>query len=134
MRNRSDMIGMMAKREEARKAAAMNQLRRLHEAHEQTQAMTDRLRTILADRRVDGPVSAAELRTAAMLNTKLAAECANQSERLNHLHAQLEQQRNDFAQKSHRAQYLEDAAHRAKAEEAEEREARAQASMPVIRR
>ena len=134
MRNRSDLYTLMAKKEAAVKAEKMRELRKITAAHSQAEMLSERLRTILDERQVKGPVLAAQLRSASSLNTKIAAEAAVQSERKIELSKQLEQSRTEFARQDYKAQYLVNAAAKARAEEADEREAREMASRPVPRR
>ncbi|OUD10186.1 hypothetical protein BVC71_01325 [Marivivens niveibacter] len=134
MRNRSDLYTLMAKKEAATKAEKMRELRNITAAHNQAEMLSERLRTILDERQVKGPVLAAQLRSASSLNTKIAAEAAVQSERKVELSKKLEQSRTEFARQDYKTQYLVNAAAQARAEEEDEREAREMASRPVPRR
>ncbi len=134
MRKRSNLYSMMAKVESAKKAEKVKELRELHNAHSHADEMTTRLREILEDRQVKGPVLAAQLRNASTLNTKIANEAATQAERTEQLAKALDQSRAEFAQQDYKTQYLLTAATKARREEREEAEARAEASRPIPRK
>ena len=134
MRNRSDLYGLMAKKEAAAKVQKVRELRNISNAHSQAEMLTEKLRTILEERKVKGPVMAAQLRAASTLNTKIAAEAATQSQRKEQLAKELEQSRAEFARQDYKTQYLLNAAAKARAEEQDEREARELAARPVPRK
>lgn len=134
MRNRSDLYGLMAKKEAAAKVQKVRELRNISNAHSQAEMLTEKLRTILEERKVQGPVMAAQLRAASTLNTKIAAEAATQSQRKEQLAKELEQSRAEFARQDYKTQYLLNAAAKARAEEQDEREARELAARPVPRK
>lgn len=131
MRQKSDLYRLMARQEEARKAAALADLRKLHDAHAQAEHLTQKLRGILAERQVSGPVLAADLRSASTLNSKIAAEAANQSAKAQQLATALDESRSELAKQSHKARFLDEAAAKARREEAETKQALADASRPT---
>ena len=134
MRNRSDLYSLMAKKEEAAKAAVLSEVRNLQAAHSRASELTEKLRDIVNERQVSGPGTAAELRSNAHLNTKLAAEAANQSARATELASALDATRQSLAAQSHKARFLNDAAQQARRAEEEEREKRMEASRITPRR
>ena len=134
MRKRSDLYALMAKREQVRKAETIQSFRDLHNAQTQAEMMRVRLREILDERQVTGPVLAAELRSASSLNTKIAAEAAVQTERAAKLADEVESFRSEMAKQNHKTNYLLDAAKKAKRDEAEEAEALRLSAQPAPKR
>ena len=134
MRNRSSLYTLMAKRESAKKADAVKEMRRLHDAHARAEMLSNRLREILDERAVSGPVLAAQLRSVSTLNTKIAAEAMTQNERKAELSDALDKSRQELARQDYKSKFLLEAATRARAEEDREAENRAEAARPQPRR
>ena len=134
MRNRSSLYSLMAKRVAAKKADAVKEMRRLHDAHSRAEVLSNRLREILDERAVSGPVLAAQLRSASTLNTKIAAEAVTQNQRKAELSDALDRSRLELARQDYKSKFLLDAAAQARAEEDREAENRAEANRPQPRR
>lgn len=134
MRNRSDLYGLMAKREEMKQAKAAREVGKIAQAQSQAEALTERLRSILAERQVKGPVLAAQLQSTSTLSGKIAAEAAIQSQKARELADAVAQSRAKLAEQSHKAKYLSQAATDARRTEEDDRETRQNAALSTGRR
>lgn len=134
MRNRSDLYSLMAKKQDIQKAQAANEVQKLSQAQTHAEALTERLRSILAERQVKGPVLAAQLQSSSTLNGKIAAEAAMQSQRAEELAQATAESRARLAVQSHKARYLSDTASDARRSEADNREKRLEISLSTGRR
>ena len=134
MRNRSDLYGLMAKREEMKQAKAAREVGKIAQAQSHAEALTERLRSILAERQVKGPVLAAQLQSTSTLSGKIAAEAAIQSQKARELAEAVAQSRAKLAEQSHKAQYLSQAATDARRTEQDDRETRQNAALSTGRR
>lgn len=134
MRNRSDLYGLMAKREEMKQAKAAREVGKIAQAQSHAEALTERLRSILAERQVKGPVLAAQLQSTSTLSGKIAAEAAIQSQKARELAEAVAQSRAKLAEQSHKAQYLSKAATDTRRIEQDDRETRQNAALSTGRR
>lgn len=133
-RAKSDLYKLMARKEIAGTASVLTETARLSRSHQTAEQLSDKLRSLLDERRPQGVLLASQLRTEQILSSKIAYEATKNTERTRELAQELAEARGELARREHKTRLLHDAARSARAAEDDEREARTASSAPFIRR
>ncbi|MGP3697181.1 flagellar biosynthesis protein FliJ [Rhodobacter sp. NSM] len=133
---KSHLLSLMSRRETVRLMKAQGALREARDRHAEAEQISERLAQMLESRRdaAPGPLAAADLFRAHRLTLQVAEQAERSAARTAELSSALIAAQAEMARQDHRTRLMQETAATARAAEAEERLARAEAARPALRR